>query len=260
MLEKNAGQLPLCLITGGAKRIGAEIARGLAGSFRIALHYHDSRDEAANLAAELKAAGAEVTTFDKDLSKPQAATELAEQVMAEMGNIDLLVNNASRFTYDSPSSFDGEILDELCRVNLTAPVALAKAVAEHATTRHDGGEALVVQMLDNKVFALNPDFFSYTLTKCALHASVQMLAMHYPGRLRVCGIAPGVTLASGEQDRANFETSWRRSLSGRGATPAEIAQTVLFLWNSPSINGETIVLDGGQRHMHLERDVAFVVE
>jgi hypothetical protein len=115
-------------------------------------------------------------------------------------------------------------------------------------------------MLDSKVFSLNPDFFSYSLSKIALKGSIEMQAMHFRGKLRVCGIAPSVTLVSGDQSPENFEKSWRHTLTGSGPTPQDIGGAVEFIWDTKSLNGSTITLDGGQHLMGLQRDVAFVVE
>ncbi len=246
---------PVCLITGAARRVGAAIATRMADGFDVAIHYNGSRDEALDLARALDGRGGRARAFQADLGEPQRAAALVAEVAAAMGPIDLLVANASRFENDTPSTFDAGQMGRLLDVNLVAPLVLAQSLAEHGSAR-----ATFVTMLDNKVFALNPDFFSYSLGKVALHGAIDMLALHYRGRMRVCGIAPSVTLVSGDQSAENFEKSWRHTLTGAGPTLEDIAAAVSFIWSTPSLNGETIVLDGGQRLMSLERDVAFVVE
>jgi NAD(P)-dependent dehydrogenase (short-subunit alcohol dehydrogenase family) len=246
---------PVCLVTGAARRIGAAIATRLAGSFDVAIHYNRSRGEADELARALERKGGRARAFHADLADPDNAAELVEEVSAALGPIDLLVANASSFENDTPSTFDPQHMRRLLDVNLVAPLALAQAFARHGTPR-----ATFVTLLDNKVFALNPDFFSYSLGKVALHGAIDMLALHYRGRMRVCGVAPSVTLVSGDQSEDNFERSWRHTLTGAGPTLDDIASAIEFIWSTKSINGETIVLDGGQRLMSLERDVAFVVE
>ena len=249
------GGRPLCLITGGARRIGAAIARHLAPGFDLAIHYNRSAGEADALLPELKAAGAHAESFQADFAEPEQAATLVRAVAGAMGPIDLVVNSASVFEYDVPSDFSASKMAGLLGVNLVAPMVVAREFAAHASDR-----AVLVTMLDNKVFAPNPDFFSYSLAKFALKGAVDMLALHFRGRMRVCAIAPGVTLPSGDQSEENFRRSWRHSLTGTGASPQDIAAAVAFIWNTASLNGATIVLDGGQRLMSLERDVAFVME
>ena len=249
------GSRPLCLITGGARRLGAAIARHLAPSFDLAIHYNSSEADAVALKKELEAAGGKIELFAADFADADATAGLVREVARRMGPLDLVVNSASLFEYDTPSQFDAGRMAELLNVNLVAPMVVAREFAALASPR-----GLLVNMLDNKLFAPNPDFFSYSLAKFALKGAVDMLAMHFRGRVRVCGIAPGVTLISGDQSEENFRKSWRHTLTGAGATPDDISATVEFLWKATSINGEIIVLDGGQHLMSLQRDVAFVVE
>ena len=251
----DSGSRPLCLITGGARRLGAAIARHLAPSFDLAIHYNTSEVEAAALKAELETAGGRIELFAADFANCDATAELVREVARRMGPLDLVINSASVFEYDTPSEFDAGRMTELLAINLVAPMVVAREFAAVASPR-----GLLVNMLDNKLFAPNPDFFSYSLAKFALKGAVDMLAMHFRQRLRVCGIAPGVTLISGDQSEENFRKSWTHSLTGAGATPQDIGATVEFLWKTTSINGEIVVLDGGQHLMSLPRDVAFVVE
>lgn len=246
---------PLCLITGGARRLGAAIARHLAPGFDLAIHYNSSGSDAAALKNELVQQGGRVELFAADFADADAAAALVRDVANRMGPLDLVINSASLFEYDTPSEFDAARMAELLHVNLVAPMVVAREFAALSTSR-----GLLINMLDNKLFAPNPDFFSYSLAKFALKGAVDMLAMHFRGQLRVCGIAPGVTLVSGDQSEENFRKSWSHSLTGAGATPADIGATVEFLWKTTSVNGEIIVLDGGQHLMSLQRDVAFVVE
>lgn len=251
----DSGSRPLCLITGGARRLGAAIARHLAPSFDLAIHYNTAEADAAALKRELEPAGGRVELFAADFADADATAAMVRDVARRMGPPDLVVNSASVFEYDTPSEFDAARMSDLLNVNLVAPMVVAREFAALASPR-----GLLVNMLDNKLFAPNPDFFSYSLAKFALKGAVDMLAMHFRGRLRVCGIAPGVTLISGDQSEENFRRSWSHTLTGAGATPADIGATVEFLWKTTSINGEIVILDGGQHLMSLQRDVAFVVE
>jgi NAD(P)-dependent dehydrogenase (short-subunit alcohol dehydrogenase family) len=245
----------VCLVTGGAKRIGRAIVTSLARDFDVAIHTNNSVSDAETLAAELARQGATAAVFAADFSKPDEAGRLVEAVAARFGRLDLLVNSASRFEYDTPSEFTAAKMQELLAINLVAQLAAARAFGEVGSP-----SATLINMLDNKVFAPNPDFFSYSLAKFALKGATEMLAQHFRGRMRVCGIAPSNTLVSGDQTDATFAEGWARTLTGRGPTPADIADTVRFIWSTKSLNGEIIVLDGGQRLMSLERDVAFLSE
>ncbi len=244
---------PVCLITGGARRIGAAFARRLAPAFDLALHYNSSRDEAEAVAIELRQHGGRVELFPAEFSEPEKAAELVRSVSATFGPLDLVINSASAFDYDDAADFTAATMQRLLAVNVVAPLVIAREFARYGSPR-----ALLVNMLDNKVMAPNPDYFSYSVGKFALKAAADMLAMRFAGNMRVNSIAPGNTLVSGAQSPENFEHSWRRTLTGSGPTLDDLASTVEFLWNTPSINGETIVVDGGQRLMGLTRDVAFI--
>lgn len=253
-MEQGDDKRPVCLVTGGARRIGAAIAARLASRFDLAIHYRNSAGEAEALAARLRGHGARVELIPADLAVPDAAAALVAEAARRLGPLDLVVSNASSFDYDDPATFEAAAMQQALAVNLVSPMVIARELARHGSPR-----AVLVNMLDSKVFAPNPDFFSYSLAKFALKASVDMLAMHFRGRMRVAAIAPSVTLRSGDQSEASFERSWRHTLTGRGPTPEDIARAVAFIWDTPSVNGATIVLDGGQHLMSLERDVAFVV-
>lgn len=254
-MPANRDPRPVCLVTGGAKRIGRAVVTALAGDFDVAIHANRSISDAEALAADLTKTGARAAVFSADFTEPESVEDMVAAAAAHFGRLDLVVNSASLFTYDSPGDFTADQMKSLISINLIAPMVVARAFGKVGSD-----EATLINLLDNKVFAPNPDFFSYSLAKFALKGSIDMLALHFRGKMRVCGIAPGVTLISGDQSQENFEKSWRHSLTGTGATPDDIAKTVRFIWDTKSINGETIVLDGGQRLMSMERDVAFVVE
>lgn len=247
-----SGQRPVCLVTGGAQRIGLAIVQALAPEFDVAIHANSSVDEAERLARELNGPGRRAHAFQADFAEPRSAGSMVAQAATYFGRLDLVVNSASVFAYDTPATFDVAGMQQSLSINLVAQMAVAQAFGEVAS--QDG---LLVNMLDNKVFAPNPDFFSYSLAKFALRGATDMLAMHYRGRLRVCAIAPSNTLISGDQTQAEFAKGWARTLTGAGPTPADIADTVRYLWRTKSINAQTVVLDGGQRLMSLQRDVAF---
>ncbi|MDE2239654.1 MAG: SDR family oxidoreductase, partial [Rhodospirillales bacterium] len=170
--------------------------------------------------------------------------------------VELLVNNASSFVYDTAASATAETLDAHMRVNLFAPMLLTQKLYAALTAR--GAQGVAINIVDNKVFGLNPDYFSYTLTKVALQGMIQMQAMAMAPTLRVAGIAPGITLISGLQTEAEFERSHRNNPMGMGCTPEQILNAVDFILASPAYHGQTMVIDGGQVLQRRPRDVVFL--
>jgi len=245
---------PVVLVTGAAKRLGREIALDLAAhGFDIALHYRASADAAEATAAELRTAGANARAFAADLADEAACRALLPAVAAHFGRVDAVVNNASTFGYDDAASFGHASMERHWRTNTAAPVLLAQALHGHLVAR--GGQGCVVNLLDQKLWNPNPDYLSYTLSKAALQAATVMLAQALAPRLRVCGVAPGVTLASGPMTEAEFEAAHRMTPLQRSSTPADIAHAVRFLIEAPAITGTTLLVDGGQHLAAQPRDV-----
>ncbi|HJW40936.1 MAG TPA: SDR family oxidoreductase [Rhizomicrobium sp.] len=243
------------LVTGGGARIGAALVRRLAtDGWAVAIHYHNSAHEAEALAQEIMTAGGRAVALGCDLSDVAALAKLFERANAALGFCSLLVNNASAFEYDDISNISRENLEKLFAVNLHAPVLLARDFAKQLP---DGTKGLIVNLLDQKVFNLNPDFLSYTLTKSTLEAATRLLAQALGPNVRVCGIAPGLTLKSGEQTERGFEAAHTKTPLGFGSEPADIAEALSFLVKVPSITGTTIVVDGGQHLQPRTRDVMF---
>jgi NAD(P)-dependent dehydrogenase (short-subunit alcohol dehydrogenase family) len=187
------------IVTGGAKRIGAAIVRALAADgWHVVIHCHNSRGAAAALAAEV----GQAVVVAADLADATAAAAIVGAA-AGLPPLGLLVNSASRFVYDRIEDFTAADFDAHMAVNLRAPALLARAFA--AAVPDGGAPALVVNLLDAKLAALNPDYFSYTLSKIGLAGLTELVARTYAPRLRCAGIAPAVTLVSGPQSRENFE-------------------------------------------------------
>jgi len=224
------------IVTGGGKRIGAAIARALsADGWHVLIHYRNSRAEAEALAAEL----GDATIVQADLAAPEAA----ETIMAALDGLPpprLLVNNASLFAHDDIADFTPESWAPHMDVNLRAPALLSRAFAARA------GEGLIVNMLDAKLAAPNPDFFSYTISKFGLAGLTELCARAFAPAIRVCAIAPSVTMVSGPQSRANFDKVHGLNALGRGVDVTEIVAALRFL------------IDGGQRFLSLPRDVQFL--
>jgi len=242
------------IVTGGAKRIGAALVRALAADgWHVVIHCHRSRDAAEALAAEVGSA----TVVVADLADPGAADTIIA-VTAGLPPLALLVNSASRFDYDRIEDFTAEAFDRHLAINLRAPALLTRAFASAVP---GGGEpALVVNLLDAKLAALNPDYFTYTLSKIGLAGLTELTARSYAPALRCCGIAPAVTLVSGPQSRENFEAVHGMNPLGRGVDVGEIVAALRFIIATPTYNAQTLVLDGGQRLLGLPRDVAHMVD
>ena len=236
------------IVTGGAKRIGAEIVRALAADgWHVLIHYHRSKAEAEALAARIGNA----SVVGADLADPAAA----EAIMAALGGLPpprLLVNNASRFVHDDISDVTPEGWAAHLDVNLRAPALLSQAFAARAE------EGLIVNLLDAKLASPNPDFFSYTISKIGLAGLTELCARALAPGIRVNAIAPSVTMVSGPQSRANFEKVHGLNALGRGVDVAEIVGALRFIIATPSLTGQTILLDGGQRFLSLPRDVQFL--
>ena len=249
---------PAALVTGAARRLGAAMVRRLAAQgFRVALHCNASREQADALAAEIGATGGVCTVLTGDLARRAEVERVWDEATDRLGPLSLVVNNASLFRNDDLIGAEEADLDAHMAVNLKAPLWLMARMAEQ---RDRPADALVVNMLDNKCFALNPDFFTYTLSKAALLTATEMGAMRFAGHPRICGIAPSITLISGKQTQANFEKSARINPLGRRVTPDDICDALMLLWQDKGLNGQVLVLDGGQVHWRLDRDVAFLVK
>jgi NAD(P)-dependent dehydrogenase (short-subunit alcohol dehydrogenase family) len=236
------------IVTGGARRIGAELVRALAADgWHLLIHYHNSQKEAEALAAEVGNA----STVRADLVDPAAADTILAAA-AGLPPLRLLVNNASVFAHDDIGDFTATGWAAHLDVNLRAPAFLSRAFAARA------GRGLIVNMLDAKLASLNPDFFSYTVSKIGLGGLTELSARAFAPGIRVCGIAPSVTMVSGPQSRANFDKVRAMNALGRGVDVAEIVGALRFIIATPSLTGHTILLDGGQRFLSLPRDVQFL--
>jgi NAD(P)-dependent dehydrogenase (short-subunit alcohol dehydrogenase family) len=237
------------LITGGAKRLGAAMARAIAAAGHpVVIHANSSTAEAEALAAEI----GNSYIVQGDLSEDPAPIFAA--AIAQAGPLYGLINNASRFIFDKPATVTAESIAAHMAPNLIAPVLLAQAFA----AQPDMVSGVIINILDHKLQNLNPDFFAYTLSKAALAAANEMMAMAFAPKIRVCGIAPGLTMPGPKQTPESFERAWRANPLGRGPEPADIARAALFILQTPSITGTTITVDSGEHLLHRTRDVAFL--
>lgn len=245
-------------MTGAARRLGSEIALHLARAGRdIAVHYRRSHDDAQRMVAALQASGVRAHALQADLSDEADCRALVPAVVAHFGRLDAVVNNASTFEYDDVASFSYAAMDRHWRTNTAPAVILARALHEHLLARgiDAADDACVVNLLDQKLWNPNPDYFSYTLSKAALESATTLLALALAPRLRVCGIAPGVTLASGAMTETQFAQAHAQTPLRRSSTSADIALAVRFVLDSPAITGTTLLVDGGQHLAAQRRDV-----
>lgn len=256
MSTQNAPRI--ALVTGAGRRLGRAIALGLAqAGWDVALHYRRSADEAAAAADEIARLGRRSALLQADLSVEAEARELVPRAVRELGALHCVVNNASLFEYDSATQFSPALLERHMRANVTAPLLLAQAL--HAATP-DGIDACVVNLLDQKLYNLNPDFLSYTLSKAALHTATTMLAQSLAPKLRVVGVAPGLTLVSGDQTEEGFAKAHTATPLGRSSTPQDIADAVVYAASARALTGTTLLVDGGQHLVPLQRDVMFLAK
>jgi NAD(P)-dependent dehydrogenase (short-subunit alcohol dehydrogenase family) len=248
----------VALVTGSAKRIGRAIALTLAQrGWDIAVHYGQSADDAHATVRYIEALGRRATALQCDLSDEAAVKLLLRRAIAAMGPVTCIVNNASLFRHDSAHDFSVAQLDAHMHANLAAPILLAQALHDATPT---GAQAVVVNLLDQKLFNLNPDFLSYTLSKAALHSATTMLAQALAPRVRVVGVAPGITMVSGDQTPEGFAKAHTVTPLGKSSTPEDVASAVCFVVESPAITGTTLLVDGGQHLIPLQRDVMFATK
>lgn len=250
---------PVVLVTGAARRLGRAMALELAAhGFDVAVHYRGSAADAQATVGELMALGARAHAFQADLSVESACRALVPAVAAHFERLDAIVNNASTFEHDDPASFTVAAMEKHWRAN-TAPACLL-AQALHAQLDGCTATGCVVNIIDQKLWNPNPDYFSYTLSKAALQAATVMLAQALAPRVRVCGVAPGVTLVSGPMNADEFAAAHTMTPLDRSSTPDDIARAVRFLIESPAITGTTLLVDGGQHLTAQPRDVLYLAQ
>jgi hypothetical protein len=250
---------PVALVTGGARRLGREMALELAAhGWDLAVHYRSSEAEALDTVRELGARGAHARAFGADLADEAACRALVPEVLGHFGRLQAVVNNASLFEYDDVQTFGSLSMERHWRSNVAPAVILARALHEHLQGSARVG--CVVNLLDQKLWNPNPDYLSYTLSKAALEAANTLLAQALAPQLRVCGVAPGVTLPSGPMDQAGFAAAHQLTPLRRSSTGPDIARAVRFLLESPAITGTTLLVDGGQHLSAQPRDVMFLAK
>lgn len=249
---------PIALVTGGARRIGRAIAEDLArNGFFVAIHANSSSAEAEEVAAAICADGGAAEVFLDDLAKPGAASKLVARIVARHGPPNLIVNNASVFEQDSADAFNEELFDLHMAVHVKAPVQL---IAAMAAALPEDAEGVAINLIDQRVWRLTPDFFSYTLSKSALLTATKTMAMSHAPKIRVNAIGPGPTLPSPRQSAEDFARQSQSVLLGRGPDLDEVCTTVRYLYHARSVTGQMIALDGGQHLAWQTADTDIMVE
>lgn len=254
------------LVTGGARRLGREIALAMAkAGWQVAIHYGQSADDARDTVERIREAGGRAVALQADLADEASVNALFDAACAQLGPLTCVVNNASRFEPDRPETVGFDSLARHMAPNLAAPLLLARRLhAQHeaASAAAAGGKpsprGVVINLLDQKLENPNPDFLSYTLSKAALLSATTLLAMAFAPVLRVVAVSPGITLRSGDQTEAEFARAHQMTPLGASSTPQDIAAAVLFLADAPAITGVNLTVDGGQHLMALPRDVMFL--
>ena len=246
------------LITGSAKRIGRQLALDLAGAgYDIAVHCNHSVVEANEVARLIRDMGQRAVIVQGDLSLADTPERLISQASFELGGLTGLINNASIFEPDEVGAITINSWAQHQDTNLRAPVMLAQAFAKQLPSDAYGN---IINIIDQRVWKLNPKFFSYTASKSALWTVTRTLAQALAPRIRVNAIGPGPALPNIRMDEEDFAKQSRLTLLGRGTSPAEISAAVKFILSQPALTGQMIVLDGGQHLVWQTPDITEVNE
>ncbi len=245
--------MSVALITGAARRLGRSMALSLASrGHDVAIHYNRSEDEARDTASRARAFGVEVRCFGADLLDPDAAADLIPRIAAAMGPLAVLVNNASIFRHDTIHSATMAGWDRHLGSNLRAPFQLIQAFAAQAPAAlpDDRGEpvaqALIVNMVDQRVLKPTPDFMTYSLSKAGLWALTRTAAQALSPHIRVNAIGPGPTLVGAHQSATEFAAQRDATILRRGAEPDDIVAALGYLLDAKAVTGQLICVDGGQ--------------
>jgi len=235
------------LVTGAGKRVGRAFALRLAGAgFPILVHARHPDDDAAETVALIEQAGGRAAVVAADLSDRAELAALVEHATQPFGPLGLLVNSASTFHDDRVGTITPESWDGHFAANLYAPVMLAQAFAAQVDRLPADADPCIVNIIDQRVLKPNPQFFSYSLTKAALYRATVTLAQALAPRIRVNGIGPGPTLPSIHQTAESFVAETAATLLGRGSSPEDLAEALLYLVGARAVTGQMIAVDGGQ--------------
>jgi NAD(P)-dependent dehydrogenase (short-subunit alcohol dehydrogenase family) len=250
------------LVTGGARRIGRAFSLGFAQrGWDVAVHYGASRAEADEVVEEIRAMGRRSVALHADLANEAQVARLVPDCAAALGLPACVLNNASRFEEDTARDIGYGKLQHLMAINVGAPLVLARMLWEATPEVAAHDETLrtcVINVLDQKLYNMNPDYLSYTLTKAALQNATVGLAQALAPKVRVVGLAPGLTMQSGDQTPESFAAAHQVTPLGRASRPADLVEAALYLAQASGVTGTTLVVDGGQHLVPLPRDVMFL--
>lgn len=252
----------IALITGAAKRVGSVIALEMAAAgWDIAIHYGKSKREASEVISQIQSLGRRAIGIEADLSKPEEVALILPTCMQQLGLPNCLVNNAALFEFDEPKAFDFTNFDAHMRINLAAPMILSEQFYHaHLKQTNVKEPGVIIHLLDQKLDNLNPDFLSYTLSKAGLEAAMKMAALQFAPTIRVVGIAPGITMVSGDQTPQAFDQAHQMTPMRKSSSPQDIAQGILYVCAARAITGTTLQIDGGQHLVGSSRDIMFLTK
>ena len=232
------------IITGGATRIGAAIAKSLVNfDTKIVIHFNKSKISALKLKKELEELGAETYLIKTDLNNLKQTQNLVKKAYKLMKGLDCLINNASIFENDNLENFSEKLFDKHININLKAPALLTQNFKKLLKDKN----GCIVNIIDQRIEKLTPFFFSYTLSKSSLAILTKTSAMKLAPNIRVNGISPGPTLKNKRQSERHFKKQWKSILLRKKVDLDNICNGVKFLIDNDNITGEIINIDGGQR-------------
>jgi NAD(P)-dependent dehydrogenase (short-subunit alcohol dehydrogenase family) len=234
------------LVTGAADRIGAAMARALAGAgYAVVVHHRGGADKAKALVAEIEESGGIAASLKADLALPRQRDTLIAKAAKFFGPLTVLVNNASSFEPDSVIDLDQSLWDRHFAIHAAAPAFLAR---DFAAQLPDGEQGNIVNIVDERILRLTPNYFSYTLSKATLWTMTKTMAQSLAPRIRVNAIGPGPTLPDAGQSEAAFKRNQASAMLGYGADPPDVTEALLYLLNAPAVTGQMLAIDGG-RHL-----------
>lgn len=251
----------IALVTGAGKRLGRSMALGLASAgWDIAIHFGTSSEHAQQTVRDIEALGRRAVTLQADLASEASVSTLITRCVESLGLPSCIVNNASLFDYDVAESFSYARLNAHMQINVAAPISLARDLfrARSQSQHVFKHPAVVINLLDQKLLNPNPDFLSYTLSKAALLEATRLLAQALAPHVRIVGLAPGITLVSGDQTETGFQQAHHMTPLGKSSTPEDITAAAVYLASAHAITGTTLYVDGGQHLKSSDRDVMFL--
>jgi len=260
--DSSAPKARVVLITGAARRIGRGLALGFAArGWDVAVHFGGSEGQAQEVVQSIRALGRRAVALHADLGVESDVARLVPACIDALGGLHCVVNNASSFIEDTARDFSYPRLLEMMAINVGAPLALARALYDatpDAAADDETRRGCVINVLDQKLYNMNPDYLSYTLTKAALENATVALAQALAPKLRVVGLAPGLTLPSADMTSAEFEAAHRVTPLGRASRVEDVVAAACYLADAAGVTGTTLVVDGGQHLVPSPRDIMFL--